>query len=120
VFPHNIGLGAANDPDLIYRIGQATAREVAATGLDWTFAPTVAVPRDYRWGRVYEGYSEDPEIVYDYAGKMVDGLQGGAKGLKSDLNVISNVKHWLGDGGTKNGVDRGETHASKEDLINIH
>ena len=120
VFPHNIGLGAANDPDLIYRIGQATAREVAATGLDWTFAPTVAVPRDDRWGRVYEGYSEDPEIVYAYAGKMVDGLQGGAKGLKTDTKVISNVKHWIGDGGTKNGKDRGENHASKEDLINIH
>ena len=120
VFPHNIGLGAANDPDLIYRIGQATAREVAATGLDWTFAPTVAVPRDYRWGRVYEGYSEDPEIVFSYAGKMVEGLQGGAKGLKTDTQVISNVKHWIGDGGTKAGVDRGENHASKEDLINIH
>ena len=62
VFPHNIGLGAANDPDMILRIGQATAKEVAATGLDWTFAPTVAAPRDYRSGRVYEGYSEDPEI----------------------------------------------------------
>ena len=120
VFPHNIGLGAANDPDLIYRIGQATAREVAATGLDWTFAPTVAAPRDYRWGRVYEGYSEDPEIVYSYAGKMVDGLQGGAAGLKTDSKVISNVKHWIGDGGTDKGVDRGKNYASKENLINIH
>ena len=120
IFPHNIGLGAANDPDLIYRIGKATAREVAATGLDWTFAPAVAVPRDYRWGRVYEGYSEDPEIVFNYAGRMVEGLQGGIEGLKSDTQVISNVKHWIGDGGTKNGVDRGKSYASKEDLINIH
>lgn len=120
VFPHNIGLGAANDPDLIYRIGKVTAKEVAATGLDWTFAPTVAVPRNDRWGRVYEGYSEDPEIVYRYAGKMVEGLQGGAEGLKSDTQVIANVKHWIGDGGTSHGVDRGKTHASLEDLINIH
>lgn len=120
VFPHNIGLGAANDPDLIYRIGQTTAREVAATGLDWTFAPTVAVPRDYRWGRVYEGYSEDPAIVFSYAGKMVDGLQGGSAGLKTDQHVISNVKHWVGDGGTLKGTDRGETYYSEEAMINLH
>ncbi len=120
VFPHNIGLGAANDPDLIHRIGKATAREVAATGLDWTFAPTVAVARDYHWGRVYESYSEDPQLVYKYAGEMVKGLQGGAEGLKTDTQVISNVKHWIGDGGTKGGVDRGRNYASKEDLINIH
>ena len=120
VFPHNIGLGAANNPDLIYKIGQATAQEIAATGLDWTFAPTVATPRDYRWGRVYEGYSEDPEIVFQYAGRMVDGIQGGAKGLAGDNHVISNVKHWVGDGGTKNGVDRGENHYSEEYLRNIH
>jgi len=120
VFPHNIGLGAANDPEMILRIGQATAKEVVATGLDWTFAPTVAAPRDYRWGRVYEGYSEDPEIIYSYAGKMVEGLQGGSAGLKTDTQVISNVKHWVGDGGTLKGVDRGETHYSEEYLMNIH
>lgn len=120
VFPHNIGLGAANNPDLIYKIGEATAKEVAATGLDWTFAPTVAAPRDYRWGRVYEGYSEDPSIIYAYAGKMVEGLQGGAEGLKTDEHVISNVKHWLGDGGTTNGVDRGKNEYSEEYLMNIH
>ncbi|AJR06228.1 1,4-beta-D-glucan glucohydrolase [Photobacterium gaetbulicola] len=120
VFPHNIGLGAANNPDLIYRIGQATAVEIAATGLDWTFAPTVASPRDYRWGRVYEGYSEDPEIIYQYAGKMVEGIQGGAAGLASEHNVISNVKHWVGDGGTMDGVDRGENHYTEEYLRNIH
>ncbi|MFT4836164.1 MAG: beta-glucosidase [Psychromonas sp.] len=97
VFPHNIGLGAANNPDLIYEIGKATALETAATGLDWTFAPTVAAPRDYRWGRVYEGYSEDPEIIYQYAGRMVAGIQGGAASLAGDRNVISNVKHWVGD-----------------------
>ncbi|RVU84442.1 glycoside hydrolase family 3 protein [Leucothrix sargassi] len=120
VFPHNIGLGAANDPDLIYRIGQVTAREVAATGLDWTFAPTVAAPRNDRWGRVYEGYSEDPEIIFNYAGKMVEGLQGGSAGLKSDTQVISSVKHWVGDGGTQNGIDRGKAFATEEELINLH
>lgn len=120
VFPHNIGLGAANNPDLIYEIGQATALEIAATGLDWTFAPTVATPRDYRWGRVYEGYSEDPEIVYQYAGRMVEGIQGGAEGLAGDSHVISNVKHWVGDGGTRSGIDRGENYYSEDYLRNIH
>ena len=120
VFPHNIGLGAANDPDLIFRIGGVTAKEVAATGLDWTFAPTVAAPRDLRWGRVYEGYSEDPEIIFNYAGRMVEGLQGGAEGLKTDQHVLSNVKHWVGDGGTLKGVDRGENGYSEEYLINLH
>ncbi|MGB5446838.1 MAG: glycoside hydrolase family 3 N-terminal domain-containing protein [Psychromonas sp.] len=119
VFPHNIGLGAANDPELIKRIGVATAEEISATGLDWTFAPTVASPRDYRWGRVYEGYSEDPEIIYQYAGKMVEGLQGGTEGLKGQRNVISNVKHWVGDGGTYDGVDRGENHYTEEYLRNL-
>lgn len=120
VFPHNIGLGAARNPDLIEKIGVVTAREVAATGLDWTFAPTVATPRDYRWGRVYEGYSEDPEIVYQYAASMVKGLQGDAVGLKTDTHVISNVKHWLGDGGTLGGVDHGQNRYTEEYLRNIH
>jgi beta-glucosidase len=120
VFPHNIGLGAANNPELIKRIGKATAAEISATGLDWTFAPTVASPRDYRWGRVYEGYSEDPEIIHQYAGKMVEGLQGGSAGLRGQTHVISNVKHWVGDGGTLDGVDRGENHYTEEYLRNIH
>ncbi|PMO29690.1 1,4-beta-D-glucan glucohydrolase [Vibrio breoganii] len=120
VFPHNIGLGAARNPDLIEEIGRATAKEIVATGLDWTFAPTVASPRDYRWGRVYEGYSEDPEVIYAYAGRMVTGLQGGKNGIKTDSHVISNVKHWVGDGGTLDGVDRGENHYSEEYLRNIH
>jgi beta-glucosidase len=120
LFPHNIGLGAANNPDLIERIGAATALEISTTGLDWTFAPTVAVPRDYRWGRVYEGYSEDPQITYQYAKHMVKGLQGDlSKGLATG-KVISTVKHWVGDGGTTLGVDRGENHYSEENLINIH
>mgnify|MGYP006190407115 FL=1 len=76
LFPHNIGLGAARDVDVIHRIGQATAKEVVATGIEWMFAPTVAVVRDDRWGRIYESYSEDPAIVSNYAGAMVTGIQG--------------------------------------------
>ncbi|MCJ2376285.1 exo 1,3/1,4-beta-D-glucan glucohydrolase [Vibrio sp. ZSDZ34] len=120
VFPHNIGLGAARDPELIRRIGDITAKEIVATGLDWTFAPTVATPRDLRWGRVYEGYSEDPEITYAYASQMVHGLQGSAEELKGDKHVISNVKHWVGDGGTLTGIDRGVNAYSEDLLRNIH
>ncbi|HEX3485280.1 MAG TPA: glycoside hydrolase family 3 N-terminal domain-containing protein, partial [Micropepsaceae bacterium] len=76
IFPHNVGLGAAHDPDLIRRIGQATGVEVSTVGVDWTFAPTVAVARDVRWGRSYESYSEMPELVERYAPAMVTGLQG--------------------------------------------
>ena len=78
IFPHNIGLGAARDPELIRRIGEITALEVRVTGLDWAFSPTVAVARDARWGRTYESYSEDPDLVRAYAAAMVQGLQGDA------------------------------------------
>ncbi|MCW8329163.1 glycoside hydrolase family 3 protein [Photobacterium sp. SDRW27] len=120
VFPHNIGLGAANDPDLVRKIGHITATEIASTGLDWTFAPTVTIPRHYNWGRVYEGYSEDPEVVWQYAGKMIEGLQGTASDLRGDQKVLATVKHWIGDGGTEEGVDRGANKYSELDLINIH
>ena len=120
LFPHNIGLGAAQDPDLIFKIGRATALEVATTGMDWTFAPTVATPRNLRWGRTYEGYSEDPAIVYAYASKMVEGLQGTATELKGYDHVLANVKHWVGDGGTLDGIDRGNNAYTEEQLINIH
>ena len=75
IFPHNIGLGAANDPDLLREIGAATALEMRATGLEWTFAPTLAVVRDDRWGRTYEGYSEDPRITARYAAAIVTGCK---------------------------------------------
>jgi beta-glucosidase len=123
LFPHNIGLGAANDPDLIEAIAAATAEEVAATGLDWTFAPTLAVVRDDRWGRTYEGYSEDPVIVKAFAGRMVRGLQGkpedGAD-LFSQKHVIATAKHFLGDGGTEMGKDQGDNLSTEEELITIH
>jgi beta-glucosidase len=122
LFPHNIGLGAANDPDLMERIGTATAREVAATGLDWTFAPTVAVVRDDRWGRTYESYSEDPEIVRAYADRIVRGLQGarGSREFLDSSHVLATAKHFIGDGGTADGVDRGDTAVSEADLLRIH
>lgn len=120
VFPHNIGLGAANDVDLIYRIARATATEICVTGMDWTFAPTVATPRNLRWGRTYEGYSEDPDLVYRYAPAVVTGLQGDADRLRTDQGVLSNVKHWVGDGGTLQGTDRGRNDYSEELLLNIH
>ena len=94
VFPHNIGLGAANDPDLIERIARVTAREILATGVEWSFAPTLAVAQDYRWGRTYESYSSDPALVASYADRFVMGLQGDL----GDTSVVACVKHWVGDG----------------------
>ncbi|MEM7354093.1 MAG: exo 1,3/1,4-beta-D-glucan glucohydrolase [Acidobacteriota bacterium] len=122
LFPHNVGLGAANNPELIRRIGEVTGIEVAVTGLDWTFGPTVAVPRDDRWGRTYEGYSEDPDIVRDYAGEVVRGLQGeaGADDWLAAERVLSTAKHFLGDGGTEKGMDQGENLASEAELRDIH
>jgi beta-glucosidase len=122
VFPHNIGLGAARDPGLIRRIGRATAEEVAVTGADWTFGPTVAVPRDYHWGRSYEGYAEDPEVVATYSGPMTLGLQGElVAGQPLDRrHIVGSAKHFLADGGTKNGVDQGDAQISEDDLIRMH
>jgi len=122
LFPHNIGLGAARDPELLHRIGKATAMEVAVTGVDWTFGPTVAVVRDVRWGRTYESYSEDPKIVMDYAREMVRGIQGEnvAPGVYRPKNVIATAKHFVGDGGTTQGVDRGDTSVSEPALVEIH
>ncbi len=121
LFPHNIGLGAANNPDLIEQIAKITATEVMVTGIDWVFAPTVAVVRDDRWGRTYEGYSEDPEIVRSYAASIVKGLQGHAdKDFLSDNRVISTVKHFVGDGGTLGGDDQGDNISSEQELFDIH
>jgi beta-glucosidase len=121
LFPHNIGLGAANNPELIENIASITAKEVMVTGIDWVFAPTVAVVRDDRWGRTYEGYSEDPEIVKKYASAIVKGLQGAVdKDFLGDQRVISTVKHFIGDGGTENGDDQGNNLTSEEDLFKLH
>jgi len=113
LFPHNIGLGAAHDPELMRRIGHATAEQVRATGISWAFAPTLAVVQNPRWGRTYESYSSDPVLVRSYAEAMVGGLQGQ---LGSPTSVVATAKHWLGDGGTFHGVDQGETRTSEENL----
>jgi beta-glucosidase len=122
VFPHNIGLGAMRDPALMRRIGKATAEETAATGPEWAFGPTLTVPQDDRWGRAYEGYSEDPAIVRSYAGEMVRGLQGepGQKNRIQQGYVAASAKHFLGDGGTLNGVDQGDAQISEDELIATH
>ena len=119
LFPHNIGLGAAGDPALVERIGAAVARQVRVTGIDWTFAPTVAVVRDDRWGRTYEGFSEDPAIVAAYAGRYVTGLQGRFDPAGRPT-IVATAKHFLGDGGTDMGVDQGENKASVTELLRVH
>ena len=122
LFPHNVGLGATHDPDLIQRIGEATASEVAVTGIDWTFAPTVAVVRDGRWGRSYEGYSDRPDIVREYAGRMVQGLQGtgGTASFLDNNHILATAKHYMGDGGTDQGIDRGDNLSSEQELLDVH
>jgi beta-glucosidase len=131
IFPHNIGLGATRDAALVEEIGRVTAREVRATGINWTFAPCVTVPRDERWGRTYEGFSEDPQLVAELSGAAVRGLQG--SDLKDPLRVLACAKHFAGDGGTTYGtgqmqlspgrrapMDRGDTRLSEAELERIH
>jgi beta-glucosidase len=117
LFPHNIGLGAADNPALAQEIGVATARAVRASGIAWTFAPTLAVVRDARWGRAYEGFSEDPARVARLGGATVQGLQ---QGLASGHGVLATAKHYIGDGGTEAGVDQGLTHATASELFTLH
>jgi beta-glucosidase len=120
IFPHNIGLGATRDPELIRRIGEVTATEVRVTGQDWSFGPTLAVVRDARWGRTYESYSENPQIVRSYAAAMVTGLQGkpGTAQFLDAAHVIATPKHFLGDGGT-GGRDQGDNRSSEAELRDI-
>ena len=122
LFPQNSALGATRDPQLILEIGQATAVEVRATGIDWTFAPTVAVPQDDRWGRTYEGYSQDPVLVASYARAMVEGLQGkpGGHDFLGDHQVLATAKHFIGDGGTFEGRDQGDARISEQQLRDVH
>ena len=122
IFPHNVALGATRDPELVRRIATATARETAAVGIDWAFAPTLAVPQDKRWGRTYEGFAEDPALVRQYAREFVLGLQGtpGTGRAIQQGHVASSAKHFLGDGGTSEGIDQGDTRVSEADLIKTH
>lgn len=122
IFPHNIGLGAARDADLMRRIGAATAAEIAVTGIDWNFSPTVAVAQDDRWGRTYESYSEDPLIAAELGAALVEGLQGKAapQGRIGAGRVLATAKHFFGDGGTTQGVDQGEVSGDIAALEAIH
>lgn len=122
IFPHNIGLGAARDADLIRRIGVATAAEVAGSGIEWTFAPTLAVPQDLRWGRSYEAYSSDTKLVAAFADAMVRGLQGDLKSGRpiGALQVAATAKHFLADGGTEGGKDQGDAKIDEARLIEDH
>lgn len=122
IFPHNIGLGAANDADLVRRIARVTALEVRAAGQDWAFAPTLAVPQDIRWGRSYEGFSSDPERVGRLGAAAVEGLQGGASGdaILSRSGIVATAKHWVADGGTDSGKDQGDSSVSEDVLRELH
>ncbi|MFT4938323.1 MAG: beta-glucosidase [Paraglaciecola sp.] len=116
IFPHNIGLGATNDPELLSRIAKVTALEILATGVEWAFAPDLAVACNSHWGRTYESYSEDPKIVASYSGIFVKAMQNHL----GDKSVLACVKHWVGDGGTKHGIDQGDTILSRKKLEKIH
>jgi len=125
IFPHEIGLGCTRNPALIEKIGRVTAEEVRATGIQWAFGPCVTVPQDIRWGRTYEGFSEDPKVVSQLGEAAVRGLQGA--GLSDPLGVIACAKHYVGDGGTTfgsarqgKGLDQGDTRVDEATLRKIH
>jgi beta-glucosidase len=122
VFPHNIGLGATRNPDLVGMAGRITASEVRATGMNWTFSPVVAVPQDERWGRTYEGFGEDPDLVREMGLAAVGGYQGTS--LSDPSSIVACAKHYLGDGGTKYGtgnpIDQGDTQVDEATLRRIH
>lgn len=121
IFPHNIGLGATRDPDLVERVARATAVEIAATGADWTFAPTIAAARDERWGRTYESFSEDPVLVGSLGASAVLGLQGHSLGAER-TSILATAKHFAGDGATAYGtssvgdLDRGDVTLNESDF----
>jgi len=132
IFPHNIGLGCTRNPSLVERAARVTAVEVRATGIQWTFAPCVAVPRDERWGRTYEGFGESPDLARTLGEAAVRGLQG--RDLADPLSVLACSKHFAGDGGTLFGtgapkapgskehwpLDRGDVRLSEQELRDIH
>ncbi|VAI36757.1 unnamed protein product [Triticum turgidum subsp. durum] len=126
IFPHNVGLGATRDPDLVKLIGRATALEARATGIAYTFAPCVAVCRDPRWGRCYESFSEDTKLVQLMTAAVIPGLQGAARHptgipiVAGPKNVAGCAKHFVGDGGTRNGINENNTVLSFHDLMRIH
>jgi beta-glucosidase len=126
IFPHHIGLGCTHDPALVERVAGITAQEVRATGINWTFAPCVTVPQDIRWGRTYEGFSEDPAVVASLGAAAVRGLQ--RDNLRDPLAVLACAKHFIGDGGTAFGtataekslLDQGDMRADEATLRRVH
>lgn len=119
IFPHNIGLGATRDPALVQRIGRAVAEEVSGTGVDWTFAPCLCVARNDRWGRTYESFGETPELVSSMS-TIVDGFQGAGGAGSTAASVLATAKHYIGDGGTTNGTDQGNTQLTEAELRAVH
>ncbi len=119
IFPHNIGLGATRDTTLVRKVEHATAVEVAGTGINWTFAPCVAVPQDIRWGRTYEGFGETPDLVSKMTYAAVEGFQGRVLG-GDRTSILACAKHFVGDGGTTDGINGGNTQVSEPVLRAVH
>jgi beta-glucosidase len=122
IFPHNIGLGATRNGELVRRIGEITAVQVRASGMDWTFSPSLSVVRNDRWGRTYEGFSEDPKLVSELGRQAILGYQGDLSktGRMDPSHIMATAKHYLADGGTVDGIDRGNNFSSEEELIRLH
>jgi beta-glucosidase len=118
VFPHNIGLGCTGNPSLVEEAARVAAEEMSAVGVRWTFAPCIAVPRDERWGRTYEGFAETPELTEVMGYAAVRGFQGKRPG--EERRVLACAKHYLADGATTDGRDRGDTEISEEELRRVH
>ena len=122
IFPHNIGLGASRNGDLVRRISEITALQVRATGMDWTFSPALSVVRNDRWGRTYEGFSEEPKLVAELGKQSILGYQGDLSktGMIDSSHISATAKHFLADGGTVDGIDRGNNYDDEQTLIDIH
>ena len=118
IFPQNIGMGCTRDSALVVKAARITAEEVSATGIDWTFAPCIAVPMDERWGRTYEGFGETPQLAEMFGAAEVHGFQGDS--LNEPTSILACAKHYLGDGGTINGKDQGNTVGSIDAIKMIH
>ena len=119
IFPHNIGMGAAHDPQLVDREERVTAEELAGTGIRWAFAPCIAVAQDERWGRTYESFGEDPALVSELGTAAVHGFQGDQ--LSADpTSILACAKHFIGDGGTKNGKDQGNAVCDEATLRRLY
>jgi len=118
VFPHNIGLGCTRNPKIVEEASRVTAAEVAGTGMHWDFAPCITVPQDERWGRTYEGFGETAELAETLGSAAVRGLQG--SDMSAPGRVLATAKHFVGDGGTRDGVDRGDTVGDEATLRKLH